>query len=273
MSLDGIKTKSAENILKSIEKSKTQPLWRLIAGLGIPNIGTENAQILADAFGTVEQLKKASLEDLKKTLTVADDPVISKEVFKILHDPEKQTFIHGTINNYRDDSLDVIIKKLKIKNIGKNRAKILADEFKSIEGLLNASFEDIKKLFSVKPDPIIPQNVYDYFHKNIQIVEDILNTGVAPAPPRKKVSNRFEGYTIVITGTLSRFSRQQIEQFIKDHGGKTSGSVSKKTSFVIAGEDAGSKLEKARKFGIEVISENEFEQRIDKPKKMDDLWS
>ena len=90
----------------------------------------------------------------------------------------------------------------------------------------------------------------------------MLNEDVKPEPPKSKASNELAGMTIVVTGTMQNFTRQQIEQAIKDHGGKASSSISKKTTFLIAGEDAGSKLEKARKLGVKVIDENEFIQRI-----------
>ena len=90
----------------------------------------------------------------------------------------------------------------------------------------------------------------------------MLAAGVKPAPPKAKTSDVLAGLSIVITGTLKNFTRQQIEQMIKDHDGKPASSVSKKTAFLIAGENAGSKLEKAQKLNIEIITEDQFLKRI-----------
>ena len=181
--LERMADKSAANIADSIEKSKTQPLWRLIAALGIRNVGGQSAQILADEFGSLDALMNASVEQLNA-----------------------------------------------IDQIG----------------------------------PVMAQSIYDYLHdeENIKVIKAMLAAGVNPAPPKQKASNILEGMSIVVTGTLKNFTRQQIEQMIKDHGGKTSSSVSKKTAFVVAGENAGSKLEKANQLKIEVITEDQFLKRI-----------
>jgi DNA ligase (NAD+) len=142
----------------------------------------------------------------------------------------------------------------------------LAQGFGSIDKFLNASFEDLKKILSKKPDPVIPQSIYDYFQdkNNDYLIDELLAMKVQPIAPKQKASDTLAGQTIVVTGTLSNFTRQQIEQAIKDHGGKVSSSVSKKTSFVLAGKDAGSKLDKARQLHIKVIDESEFLDLIQK---------
>ncbi|HSV27408.1 MAG TPA: BRCT domain-containing protein, partial [Sedimentisphaerales bacterium] len=87
---------------------------------------------------------------------------------------------------------------------------------------------------------------------------ELLAAGVKPQPPQRKKADTLEGKTFVVTGTFKGFSRQEIERAIKDNGGRTSSSVSKKTDYVLAGEEAGSKLDKARELGVRVISEEEF---------------
>lgn len=183
MQLERMGAKSAENVIAAIADSKTRPLWRLIAALGIRNVGGQSAQILAEHFGSLEALRNAAVEQL--------------------------------------ETLDQI-------------------------------------------GPVMAQSIYDYFHNadNIATLDALLVAGVTPAAPKQKASDKLAGQTSVVTGTLSQFTRQAIEQAIKDHGGKVSGSVSKKTSFVVAGENAGSKLDKANELGVEVIDENEFKKRI-----------
>jgi DNA ligase (NAD+) len=211
-SLEGMGTKSADNVINSIKDSKTQPLWRLIAALGIRNVGGQTAQILAEKFSSLEKLRKATKEDLEKALTK-----------KQKDNSEKQ----------------------------KNKSKKLKD------------------------DPVIPKNIHAYMNdeENIRIIEDLIEAGVNPTGPKTKTSDKLAGKTIVVTGTLKNYTRESIKQTIKDHGGTTSSSVSNKTSFVLAGEDAGSKLKKARELGIEVVNEDEFDKRINKSEIKKDLWS
>jgi len=262
--LEGMGTKSAEKVLNSIKKSKTQPLWRFIASLGIPNVGGLTSQILADKFGSLDKLMNATLKDLKKELTVADDPVIPRIIYDYFRKEENKEVIQNIIKKSQTLPLWQLIINLRISKIGQKRAHELADKFGSLDKLKNATFEELKQKLSAKADPVIPKSIYDYFHNsdNLDVIKAMLNADVKPEPPKSKVSNGLVGMTIVVTGTLKNFTRTQIEQTIKDHGGKTSSSISKKTTFLIAGEDAGNKLEKAQKLGVEVIDENEFIQRI-----------
>ncbi|MHC5140322.1 MAG: BRCT domain-containing protein, partial [Planctomycetota bacterium] len=139
---------------------------------------------------------------------------------------------------------------------------ILANEFGSLDKLMAATVEELTAIDQI--GPIMAESIHDYLHDadNIKVIEAMLTAGVEPTAPKEKASNILEGMTIVVTGTLKQFTRQQIEQMIKDHGGKTASSVSKKTSLLVAGENAGSKLEKAQKLGVEIIDEAEFIKRI-----------
>jgi DNA ligase (NAD+) len=177
--LERMGDKSAENVLDSIEKSKTQPLWRLVAAMGIRNVGGQSAQILADEFGSLDALMNADADRLET-----------------------------------------------IDQIG----------------------------------PIVAKSICEYFHDkhNRKVIEELLAAGVKPTGPKQKTSDKLAGKTIVVTGTLKTFSRQQIEQAIKDHGGKSASSVSKKTAFVLAGENPGSKLDKAKELDIPVLDEEQF---------------
>ncbi len=264
--LERMAEKSAANVIAAINQSKTRDLWRLIAALGIRHIGTQTAQDLAEHFGSLDKLRNATLKELKKALTVADDPVIPKIIFDFLKDPEKKQLIEDITEKYKKQPLWEIIKSLRIKKIGKKRSKILAKAFRSIDKFLGASFEDLKKALSAKPEPVVPGSVYDYFHdpNNNRILDELLSMEVRPTSRKQKTSDMLAGQTIVVTGTLSHFTRQQIERTIKDHAGRVSSSVSKKTSFVLAGEGPGSKLDKARQLQVKVIDENEFLQLIKK---------
>jgi len=177
--LERMAEKSASNVIEGIEASKTQPLWRLIAALGVRHIGGQSAQILADHFGSLDALMDADIEAL--------------------------------------ESVDQI-------------------------------------------GPTMAKSVYEYFRspQNRAVIEQLLSAGVRPQRQKTKHTGKLSGKTIVVTGTLDNFTRQQVEQAIKQAGAKTASSVSKKTDFVLAGSEPGSKLGKAMELGVEVITEKQF---------------
>jgi DNA ligase (NAD+) len=258
--LERMGLKSAENVLESIDKSRKPPLWRFIAALGIPNVGGHTSQILANKFGSFEKLRNSTLENLKKELTVAEDPKIPKGVFDYLNNSKNKKFIESTVKKNDNLLLWQLINELGIPYIGEKRSQILANNFNSINELVNATLEDFKQIFSNKPDPVIPVSIFEYFQnpKNISIIDNLLNAGVTPKKTKKASSDKITGKTVVITGTLENFTRQQVEEKLKLKGYKVTSSVSKKTDFVLAGENPGSKLEKALSLGIKVIDEKEF---------------
>ncbi len=277
LALERMAEKSANNVIEAIKESKTRPLWRLIAALGIRHIGGQTAQDLAEHFGSLDKLRNATLKELRKALTVVDDPVIPKTIYDFLKNPENEEHIQDIIEKNKTQPLWERIKKFGIKHVGTKRSKFLAKEFGSIEKFCGASFEELKNILSKKTDPVIPQSIYNYFHnpENLNVIKEMLKADVNPEPTNAKTSDVLVGKTVVVTGILENFTRQQIEQLIKDNSGKVSSSVSKKTSFVLAGKDAGSKLEKARQLQIEVIDENEFLKLIQKnlsQREKVDLW-
>jgi DNA ligase (NAD+) len=155
------------------------------------------------------------------------------------------------------------IAALGIRHVGGQSAEILAEHFGSLDALRNASQEELQVVDQV--GPVMAESVYQYFHnsRHRMVIDDLLAAGVRPQPPApKKRTGGLQGKTIVVTGTLQAFSRQQAEQAVREAGGKVSGSVSKKTDFVLAGEDPGSKLRKARELGVEVIDEERFKKML-----------
>jgi DNA ligase (NAD+) len=175
--------KSIENLLKGIAESKTQPPWRLLFGLGVPQVGASSARSLVEHFGSIDALAAASMEDL-----------------------------------------------LKVQDIG----------------------------------GIVAQSIHDWFRdeKNVERLGRLRAAGLQFANPKEeRASDKLAGTTWVITGTLSQ-GRDEVADIIRSHGGKVSSSVSSKTSYLLAGEEAGSKLEKATKLGVKVLSEAEFQELI-----------
>ncbi|MCX5633863.1 MAG: NAD-dependent DNA ligase LigA [Phycisphaerae bacterium] len=183
--LERMAEKSAQNVVDGIEKSRTQTLDRLIAALGIRHIGIQNAEILAQHFGSIDEIRKATAEELSH-----------------------------------------------IDQIG----------------------------------PVLAKSIYEYFRdsNNLKIVDKLIAAGLNPQYTKSQQSDKLAGKTFVVTGTLANFSRSQIEQTIKENGGKLSSSVSKKTAYVLAGAEPGSKLDKAQQLGVKIINEEQFMKLIGK---------
>lgn len=184
LALERMGEKSVQNVLDAIEASRTRPLWRFLAALGIRHVGGQSADVLANHFGSLDAVMTATQEQLQD-----------------------------------------------VGQVG----------------------------------PVMAESVYQYFHnpRHRAVIDDLIAAGVRPQPPAaKKLTGGLRGKTFVVTGTLKDFSRQQAEQAIKEAGAKVSGSVSKKTDFVVAGENPGSKLQKARELGVEVIDEARFNELV-----------
>src|SRR5262249_34497398 len=130
----------------------------------------------------------------------------------------------------------------------------------------NASLAELESTPEV--GPVVAASIHDYFHdpERQQLLDDLTAVGVAPKPYKPPTAGRgklaFAGKTFVLTGTLPKLTRPEAEAIINQHGGKVSGSVSKMTSYVLAGAEAGSKLDKARDLGIPIIDEAEFEKMV-----------
>ena len=131
-----------------------------------------------------------------------------------------------------------------------------------MDGIISASKDDILSIDGY--GEIMAESVVDFFShpQAIELIDDLKAAGLNMRSEKKVIDNRFEGKTFVLTGTLSQFTRTQASEIIETYGGKTSSSVSKKTDFVLAGEAAGSKLQKAQDLGVKIISEDEFSAMI-----------
>lgn len=167
------------------------------------------------------------------------------------------------LENSKNVSLQKFIYALGISNIGKKASKDLVKHFKTFDNIKNASVEQINEIFDF--GLIMAQNVYDYFRdsKNIEILQRLKNAGIKVEESHQTLdSNKLANLTFVLTGTLPNLSREQATEIIEKNGGKTSSSVSKNTSFVLLGENAGSKLDKAKKLGIKTISEDQLLEMI-----------
>jgi DNA ligase (NAD+) len=166
------------------------------------------------------------------------------------------------IERSRKTTMGRFIYALAIPGVGETVAELLASHFDSIDDLMDADEETLSNIRGI--GPVLADEVHTWasVKKNRGVVRRLLDAGITFAKAPRALSKEFEGKTFVFTGTLTRFTREEAEAEVKKRGGKTAGSVSKQTSFVVAGEKAGSKLEKAQKLGVTVIDEDEFSKMI-----------
>lgn len=170
--------------------------------------------------------------------------------------------IIAAIEKSKQAGLARLIYALGIRHIGQKAGKLLADKFHSMRSLMDATTEEIAAIDSF--GQIMAQSVTDFFamSQSRELIDALEGCGVKMTGGTEISDARFSGKTFVLTGTLSSYSRQQASAIIESFGGKTASSVSKKTSYVLAGEDAGSKLRKATELGVAVINEEQFEKMI-----------
>ena len=170
--------------------------------------------------------------------------------------------LHNAIQASKEQDLSRLIYALGIRQVGAKTGKVLASHFGNLDALMNASAEELTQVSDV--GEITAGNISDWFAQpqSREMIERLREAGVNFESKRALTDTRFAGKTFVLTGALTRFTREEATEKIELFGGKASGSVSKKTSFVVVGENAGSKERKARELGIPILSEEEFLEMI-----------
>jgi len=158
--------------------------------------------------------------------------------------------------------LERVIYGLGIRMVGERAAQFLAEHFGSMEELEKAGVEELQDVNEVGPR--IAESIVEFFSiaANRKLVERLREAGLTLTGQKKQRGTKLTGKTFVLTGTLEHFTRDEAKKLIEDAGGKVAGSVSKKTDYVVAGADAGSKLDKARELGVKVIGEKELEKVV-----------
>jgi DNA ligase (NAD+) len=157
--------------------------------------------------------------------------------------------------------LERLIYGLGMRFVGERTAQFLAEHFGSLDALMHASEEELQQVNEVGPR--IAQSIAEFFQesKNRELVERLRKAGLTFAGIKKERGTKLAGKTFVLTGTLTR-PRDQVKKMIEDAGGRVAGSVSKKTDYVVAGTDAGSKLDKAKELGVNVVGENDLDKLL-----------
>jgi DNA ligase (NAD+) len=172
------------------------------------------------------------------------------------------------IQESKDRGLAKVLSGLGVRHVGGRVADVLAEHFKDIDAVMSVSVDELANVPEI--GPVIAQSVYDFSHSlaGIEVIQRLRQAGVkmsATSPAGTAdvaLSQPLAGKTVVVTGTLAQFTRNGAEQAIKSAGGRATSSVSGGTSFVVAGENPGSKVDKARTLGVEVIDEAEFIRRL-----------
>lgn len=217
--------------------------------MNIEGFSEATAELLYDKVGV---RKFSDLYALKREQLLALDGVQDKKADNLLKAIEKS----------KNTELARFIFALGIDGVGKKTAKDLAKKFKSLENIAAAPIEEIISVQDV--GDVIADNVFRYFADgdNLAELKRLEQAGVIAGYADATVGDLFKGEKIVLTGTLSKYKRSEAQKIIESLGGEVSGSVSKNTTMVLAGEEAGSKLDKARALGIRVIDETEFDEMI-----------
>jgi DNA ligase (NAD+) len=167
------------------------------------------------------------------------------------------------IERSKQQPLDRLIFALGIPYIGSTAAKILANRFKSLQALMNASYEELEQIEGIGEK--MAQSIVEFFknEQNRKVIDELIKAGVrTEAEEQEKQGTELEGKIFVLTGTLPHLKRTEAAKLIEKHGGKVASSVSRKTSFVLAGEDPGSKYDKAKQLGVPIIDEETFLRMI-----------
>ena len=170
--------------------------------------------------------------------------------------------IKNAIETSKENDLSKLLFAFGIRHIGAKAAKLLSEHFGDIDAILNATVEDFESIDGF--GNILASSAAEFFslEETKEMIERLKSKGVNMKSLKQVTDTRFAGKTFVLTGTLPTLTRNEASAIIESFGGKTSSSVSKKTDYVLAGEEAGSKLEKANKLGVAVITEEEFREMI-----------
>jgi len=212
--------------------------------------GVMNIEGLGEAV-VVQLMEKGLVKTLSDLYSLNEEQLLPLERFG----KKSAEALLGEIEKSKQAPLDRVLFGLGIRFVGERTAQTLADEFGSMDALMEAKQEDLERVNDVGPR--VSESIVEFFHeqRNKDLVERLREAGLRFTAEKRQKSRKLEGKTFVLTGTLPNLSREEAKERIEAAGGRVSGSVSKKTHYVVAGEEAGSKLDKAQKLGVPVMDE------------------
>ncbi|MCB9454622.1 MAG: NAD-dependent DNA ligase LigA [Anaerolineaceae bacterium] len=271
LELEGFAEKKVENLLASIEAAKNRPLAQFLASLGIDGVGGTVAGLLADHFSSVEALTVTAraVREAENACIAAAKPLI--EAAGQISPGERDELERG-LNRVRHPLVELAPRYLGVEDFRDRLARaispllenqppgaaVLDDLAAALKQLIGAA----EKLLTIEGlGPVLVGNIVDWFADDFhqRILEKMRTAGVRmEAAAKTMTGDSLVGLTFVLTGTLPTLSREEAGALIEAHGGKVTGSVSKKTSYVLLGQSPGSKADKARQLGIPMISEDEL---------------
>jgi DNA ligase (NAD+) len=229
--------------------------WGSRGVMNIEGLGEASVAALTES-GTVRsvaQLYSLTEETLPSLKQEVERDGVRKEQ-RVFGPVEIRKLLHQ-VKNSKSAGLARALMGLSIRFVGERTAELLAQEFGSIDDIMKASAEELERVEEIGPR--ISRAILDFFARpaNRELIEHLKAAGVEMTAEKKQRTTQLAGLTLVLTGTLPNLTRDQAKGMIEAAGGKVSGSVSKKTSYVVAGEEAGSKLDKARELKIPVLEE------------------
>ncbi|MDY5820269.1 MAG: NAD-dependent DNA ligase LigA [Candidatus Borkfalkiaceae bacterium] len=218
-------------------------------GMNIDGFSEKTAGVLYDEIG---------VENFSELYTLDREKLVALDGFQ----DKKADNLLSAIEKSKNVALPNFIFALGIDGVGKKTAKDLAKKLKTLGGIANASVEELSALDDV--GEVMSKSIFDYFRseKNKNEIEKLLCAGVKIAEQTEIKSGSFSGEKVVLTGSLNSYTRSEAGKLVEERGGEIQSSVTKTTTLVIAGEAAGSKLDKAKKLGVTVIDEEEFKKRL-----------
>src|SRR5580704_8940412 len=222
------------------------------ASRGVMNIDGMGESLVTELIERFLVKNVADIYDLTKKDLLSLERFADKSAQNILEE----------IEHSKKLPLERVIYGLGIRMVGERTAQFLAEHFGSMEALSSASIEELQNVGEVGPK--IAESIVEFFSNaaNRKLVDRLGAAGLAFQGKKKERGTKLAGKTFVLTGTLAHFTRDEAKKLIEDAGGRVSGSVSKKTDYVVAGDDAGSKLDKARELGVKVIGEKEMQELL-----------
>ena len=217
--------------------------------------GVMNIDGMGESLVT-QLIEKGLVKNVADIYSLTKEKLLSLERFA---DKSAQNIL-DEIENSKKLPLERVIYGLGIRFVGERTAQFLAEHFGSMEAIANASAEELQNVDEVGPR--IAESIAEFFsiHANRKLVDRLTEAGLTMKGKKKERGTKLAGKTFVLTGTLTKYKREEAKKMIEDAGGRVAGSVSKKTDYVVAGADAGSKLDKAKELGVAVIDEEQMEK-------------